>query len=76
MLQDQALWIVLAKLTRQESELELAQPFLFGLSDILYQVEPYMKTIVYECPFIVHDQGGIVSLQDGLISYLSHNNPV
>jgi hypothetical protein len=34
MLQDQTLWIVLAESARRESELDLAQPFLFGLSGI------------------------------------------
>jgi hypothetical protein len=36
-----------------EYEFELAQPFLFGLSGILYQIEPYMETIGYGISFIV-----------------------
>jgi hypothetical protein len=61
MLQDQALWIILAKSARWEPELELDHPFLFGLRDILYQVEPYMETIGYEHMFLVLDQGGVVA---------------
>jgi hypothetical protein len=72
MLQDQSLWIILAVLACQEYELKLAQPFLFGLSCILYQVEPYMETIGYERPLLILDQGGIVSLQYGLIAYFSY----
>ena len=63
---------MLEKSSHRESELRLAQPFLFGLSGILYQVEPYMETIGYESPFLVLDQGGVVALQDGLVAYLSH----
>jgi hypothetical protein len=76
MLQDQALWIVLAESSRRESTLGLAQPFLFGLRGILYQVETYMETIGYEHRFIFLGQGGIVALQDGLISYLSYDKMV
>jgi len=76
MLQDQALWIMHVELACLESELNLAQPFVFGLSGILYQVENYMETIVYECSFVFLHQGGIVSLQDCLISYLSYYKPI
>jgi hypothetical protein len=55
-----------------EYELELAQSFLFGLSGILYQVETYVETIGYECMLLVLDQGGVIALQDGLITYLSY----
>jgi hypothetical protein len=72
MLQDQDLWIILAKSSHQESKFDLAHPFLFGLSDVLYQVEPYMKTIGYESPFLFLDQGGVVALKDGLITYFSY----
>jgi hypothetical protein len=71
MLQDQTLWIVLVESAHLESELELAQPFFFGLSSILYQVEPYMENIGYERTLLVLHQGGVVALQDGLIAYLS-----
>jgi hypothetical protein len=60
----------------QEYELELAQPFLFGLSGILYQVEPYMETIGYESSFLFLDQGVIVTLEDGLITYFSYEKLV
>jgi hypothetical protein len=76
MLQGQSLWIVLAESTHWEYEFELAHPFLFGLRDFLYQVEPYMETIGYESMFLVLGQGGIVALQDGLITYFSYYNPV
>jgi hypothetical protein len=72
MLQEQALWVMLLELAYLESELDLAQPFLFNLSCIFYQVEPYMETIGYECSLLVLDQGGIVALQNGLIVYLSY----
>jgi hypothetical protein len=55
-----------------ESELQLAQPFLFGLSGVFHQVEAYMESIRYKCPLFILDQGGIVALQDGLVAYLSH----
>jgi hypothetical protein len=51
---------MLVESSYRESELELAQTFLFGLSDILYQVEPYMETIGYERLFHFLDQGVIV----------------
>jgi hypothetical protein len=76
MLQDQALWIVLAKSARQEAKLNLAQPFVFGLSGILYQVENYMETIGYEHLLLVLYQGGIVSLQYGFIAYVSYYKSV
>jgi hypothetical protein len=60
----------------REFEFELAQPLLFGLSGILYQIEPYMETVGYEIPFLVFDHGGIVALQDGLITYFSYDEPV
>jgi hypothetical protein len=52
MLQDQTLWIMLVELDFWEPEFELAQPLLFSLSDILYQIKPYMETIEYESPFL------------------------
>jgi hypothetical protein len=60
----------------RESEFELAQPFLFGLIGILYQIEPYMETVGCEIPFLIFDQGGIVALQDGLITYFSYDESV
>jgi hypothetical protein len=67
---------VLAELTCQELEFELAQPFLFGLSGILYQIEPYMETVGYKGPLLVFDQCGVIALQNGLITYFSYNEPV
>jgi hypothetical protein len=46
--QDQPLWVVLAESSGSESELQLAQPFLFGLSGVLHQVEAYMESIRYK----------------------------
>jgi hypothetical protein len=76
MLQDQALWIVLAESTCQESEFELAQPFLFGFSDIIYLIEPYMETVGYEGSLLVFDQCGVIAMQYGLITYFSYNDHV
>jgi hypothetical protein len=59
-----------------EPELELAQPFLFGLSCIFNQVETYMETIGNERSLLVLDQGGIVALQNGLIAYFTHYKSV
>jgi hypothetical protein len=71
-LQDQDLWIILLESTCLEPELDLAQPFLFFSSCIFNQVETYIETIGNEHPLLVLDQGGIVSLYDGLIAYLSY----
>jgi hypothetical protein len=76
MLQGQEFWIVLVESTCLESKLDLAHPFLFGLSNILYQVETYMETIGYEHPLLVLDQGSVIALQDGLIAYLSYYKAV
>jgi hypothetical protein len=76
MLQDQALWIMLAESACLEPELKLAQPFLFGLSCVFNQVETYMETIGNERPLLVLDQGGVVALQDGLIAYFSYYKPI
>jgi hypothetical protein len=67
---------VLVESSYREFELELDQPFLFGLSSILYQVEPYMETIGYESSFLFLEQGVIVTLQDGLITYFSYDKLV
>jgi hypothetical protein len=72
MLQDHALWIMLAESTCLEPEIDLSQPLLFGLKCVFNQVETYMETIGNECPLLVLDQGGIVALQNGLIAYFSH----
>jgi hypothetical protein len=63
---------MLAKSACQESEFKLAQPLLVGLRGILHQIEPYMETIGYEISFLVFDQFGIVSLQDGMITYFTY----
>jgi hypothetical protein len=73
MLEDQAFWIMLAESAYREPKFKLAQPFLFGLSSILYQIEPHMETVGYEGPFLVFDQCGIIALQDGLITNFSHD---
>jgi hypothetical protein len=39
---------MLAESACREPKFKLAQPFLFGLSSILYQIEPYMETVGYE----------------------------
>ena len=62
MLEDQAFRIVLEESACREPEFKLAQPFLFGLRNILYQIEPYMETVGYEIFFLVFDQCGIVAL--------------
>jgi hypothetical protein len=70
------LGVMLAESTSLESELQLAQPLLLGLSGVLHQVEAYMESIGYKCPFFILDQGGVVALQDGLVAYLPHYKPV
>jgi hypothetical protein len=67
---------MLAESTCLEPELELAQPFLLGLSCIFNQVETYMETIRNERLLLVLDQGGVVALQDGLVAYFSYYKPV
>jgi hypothetical protein len=46
---------MLAESTCLEPELELAQPFLFGLSRVFNQVETYMETIGNEHLLLVLD---------------------
>jgi hypothetical protein len=59
-----------------EHELELSQPFLFGLRCIFNQVETYMETIANERPLLVLDQGGVVAFHDGLVAYFSYYKTV
>jgi hypothetical protein len=60
--QDQTLWVMLVESTGLESELQLAKPFLFGLSGVFHQVEAYMESIRYKHPLFILDQGSIVAL--------------
>jgi hypothetical protein len=55
MLEDQAFKVVLAESTYWEPEFKLAQPFLFRLSSILYQIKPHMEIIGYEKMLLVLD---------------------
>jgi hypothetical protein len=55
MLQDQALWIMLAESSCLEPKIKLAQPLLFGLSCIFIQVETYMETIGNEGLLLILD---------------------
>jgi hypothetical protein len=76
MLEDQAFRIMLSESTCRKPKFKLAQPLLFGLSNILYQIEPHMETIGYEGPLLFFDQCGVIALQDGLIMNFSHDEPV
>jgi hypothetical protein len=55
MLGNQAFRVVLVELTFQELEFNLAQPFLFGLISVLYQIKPHMEVIGYEISLLVLD---------------------
>jgi hypothetical protein len=52
MLEDHAFRVILAESTGPEPEFKLAQPLLFGLSTVLYQIKPHMQTIGYETRFL------------------------
>jgi hypothetical protein len=55
MLEDQAFRVMLAESACQEPKFKLAQPFLFGLSSVFYQIKPHMETVGYESPLLVLD---------------------
>jgi hypothetical protein len=55
MLEDLAFRVMLVEFTCQEHEFKLAQPFLFGLSSVLYQIKLHMETVGYEIPFFFLD---------------------
>jgi hypothetical protein len=55
MLRNQAFRVVLAESAYRETEFKLAQPFLFGLSSVIYQIKPHMETIGYEISLLILD---------------------
>ena len=59
---------MLVKMDSLESKLQLAQPFLLGLSGVFYHVETHVESIRYECPLLIFYQSSIVTLQDGLVA--------
>jgi hypothetical protein len=76
MLEDQAFRVMLVELACWEPEFKLDHPFQFVLSNIFHQIKPCMKIVGYERMFLVFDQCGVISLQDGLIIDFSHNKLV
>jgi hypothetical protein len=55
MLEEHAFRVMLAESSYQEYEFRLAQPFLFVLRGILYQIKPHMENVGYESSLLVLD---------------------
>jgi len=67
---------MLEKPAYQEPVFQLNQTLLFILSSFLHYIKPHMETVGYKCSFLVLNQSGIIALQDSLITYFSHDEPV
>jgi hypothetical protein len=76
MLEDQDFRVLHAKSACREPKFKFSHIFLFVMSSFLYQIKPHMETVGCESPLLALNYCGVIALQDSLIAYLSHNEPV